>query len=102
MDSLEVALADPKDARAIPRVDGPQGGWPALSLSVDTYRARAGARNTGPRSALTENTGVAVAFANPMDSLAVAPADPKDSRAIPRVDGPQRGRPALSLGIDTY
>jgi hypothetical protein len=28
----------PKEAgQAIPRVDGPQRGWPALSLSVDTY-----------------------------------------------------------------
>jgi hypothetical protein len=36
MDSLAVAFADAKDARAIPRVDGPQGGWPALSFGIDT------------------------------------------------------------------
>jgi hypothetical protein len=72
-------------------VNGPQCGWTALSHGIDTYGTRAGPGNAGPRCALAEYTGEAVAMASP-----------DDSRAIAGVDGPKGGRPDLSLGIDTY
>jgi hypothetical protein len=69
MDSFAVAFAHTEHSWTIPRVNAPHRSRPALSLSIDTYRAGAGAGNTGPGCALTKNTGKAAASALSDDSI---------------------------------
>ena len=55
MDSLAVTFADAKDPRAIPRVDGPQRGRPALSRSMDAYGTGSSQRRQAPCIGLAKN-----------------------------------------------
>ena len=95
MDALAVAFADPKDSRAISRMDGPQAGRSTLRLGVDTHRARATSRNTGPSDALTENAGGAEAIpsASANDSIGWAHSEyarPASRRVCPLNGGDVR------------
>jgi hypothetical protein len=87
---VSIAMAGPKNPDAIACVDGPQRGRTALSRGIDADRTGAGAGNAGPSFTVTPNTGVSIAMAGP-----------KNPDAIACVDGPQRGRTGLSLGVDT-
>jgi hypothetical protein len=82
-------------------VYGSDGGRPALSLGINTYRASAGARNTRPRFALAKNTRESLALADPMNSFAIASAHRKNSRSITGVNRAHCGGPALSFRVDT-
>ena len=88
------AAACPREyADAAPRVDGPHRRRPLVGRGVDADGVRAVRRDTGSANALAADTSEA-------GGAAACPREYAD--AAPRVNGPQRRRPTLALGIDTH